>query len=788
MSAEVKSEVQTEVAHILFIDTVGYSKLLMDQQRKLLGDLNEVVRATDCFRAADTAGKLIRLPTGDGMALVFSQDPEAPARCAVEISRTAKQRPDLPLRMGIHSGPVSRVVDVNDQVNVAGAGINTAVRVMNCGDAGHILLSQRAAEDLAQYSHWLPYLHEIKVALVNLCTADVGNAALPNKLEQARLSKATQLATARATSRRRILVLSTAFLALIALGTSGYFAFFRPARVSTVSAKSIAVLPFENLSDDKENAYFTQGVQDEILTDLSKVADLKVISRTSVLQYQTSAKRNLRQIASDLGVAHVVEGTVQRAAGRVKISAQLIDARTDTHIWATSLDRPLADIFAVQTEVAMNIVGQLKAKLSSAEEAAIKEKPTTDLVAYDRFAQAKTLFESTVFSGREQENLYESDRLLEEAVARDPTFLRAYCQLARVHDKLYILGLDHTPARVTRADQAINKAIAINPEAGEVHLAQANHYYSAYRDYDAARRELAIATSLLPNDPVCFELAGFITRRAGDWEGSARALTRALELDPRNVYLLQQLSLTYDHMRRFPEMAKTLDRAVAIVPDDVSTRLVRALVDLEWRADTKPLHAAIEQALAKDPAIGSEVAENWLYLALCERDWGMAERAMAASTHDACRIENVVFPRGWCDGFLARARGDTAAARTLFIAARVESEKIVREQPNFGEALCALGMIEAALGDSQKAIEHGERAVELVPVSKDAINGPLLLEYLALIYSWTGQNDRAIEQLKRVASIPSTINYGVLRLHPYWDELRKDPRFEQIVASLAPKN
>jgi serine/threonine protein kinase/tetratricopeptide (TPR) repeat protein len=554
-----------------------------------------------------------------------------------------------------------------------------------------------------------------------------------------------------------------------------------------MSDKGIAVLPFENLSDDKENAYFADGVQDEILTNLSKVADLKVISRTSVLQYRSGSKRNLRQIAAELGVAHILEGTVQRAGGRVKISAQLIDARTDTHTWATSLNRPLADVFAVQSEVAVKIVGQLKAKLSSAEKAAITEKPTDDLIAYDRFARAKSLIESTVLSGRPKESLFEALRLLEEAVARDPTFLRAFCQLARVHDKIYILGLDHSSARLTMADQAIKKAMEINPDASEVHLAKANHLYCGYLDYDAARQELAIATSRLPNEPLCFELAGFMDRRSGDWERSVRQLSKALELDPRNVYLLQQLSITYEHMRRFPEMAKTLDRAIQIVPDDVTNRLQRGVVDLEWRADPKPLHATIEQAMAKDPSIAAEIADIWLYLALCERDWGAAERAMAAANSDACRIENVLFPKAWCDGFLARSRGDIARAHDAFLAARAESEKIVREQPNFGEALCALGMIEAALGDKGKAIEHGKRAVQLVPVDKDAINGALLIQYLSIIYSWTGQKDLAIEELKHAAAIPSTINYGVLRLHPYWDELRGDPRFDKIVASLAPK-
>jgi serine/threonine protein kinase/tetratricopeptide (TPR) repeat protein len=550
--------------------------------------------------------------------------------------------------------------------------------------------------------------------------------------------------------------------------------------------KSIAVLPFENLSDQKQNAYFTDGVQDEIITDLTKVGDLKVISRTSVMQYKDVRTRNVREIAHQLGVAHVLEGTVQRVGDRVKISAQLIDARADTHLWATTFDRSLADVFAVQSEVAFNIVNQLKAKLSSAEEAAIKQKPTNDLVAYDRFVRAKVLIESIVFSGRVKESLFEAAQLLNEATTRDPTFLRAFCQLARVHDKIYILGLDHTPERVAMGDEAIKKAVAINPEAGEVHLAQANHLYSTHLDYDVARRELAIATRFLPNEPKCFELAGFMARRAGNWEEAVRQLSKALELDPRNVYLLHHLAVTYEHMRRFPEMAAAIDRAIAVVPDDIGTRVARGFVDLEWRADTKLLDVTIEQAIAKDPAITTEIAESWGYLALCKRDWVAAERAIAVHTN-ACQIENIVFPRGWCEGFVARKRGDSVGAHNAFLAARAESEKIVREQPDFGGAFCALGMIEAALGDKNNAIEHGERAVQLLPIEKDAIDGPLLVQYLSIIYSWTGEKDLAIKQLKRVATTPSAINYGVLRLHPYWDELRGDPRFEQIVASLAPK-
>ena len=574
---------------------------------------------------------------------------------------------------------------------------------------------------------------------------------------------------------------------LLAVALPMGWSFFSTQPAPAIPEKSIAVLPFENLSDQKQNAYFTDGVQDEILTDLGKVSGLKVISRTSVMQYRDVGTRNIREIAHQLGVAQILEGTVQRVGDRVKISAQLIDARSDSHIWATTFDRSLADIFAVQSEVALNIVNQLKAKLSSAEEAAIKQKPTNDLIAYDRFVRAKTLIESTVFSSRAKDSLFEAAQLLEEAVSRDPTFLRAYCQLARVHDKIYVLGEDHTPSRVAMADRAIEKALAIDRDAGEVHLALANHLYSAYLDYDAARRELATATTLLPNEPRCFELTGFLNRRSGQWDASAKALSKALELDPRSIYLHLQLSLTYEYMRHFAEKASILDHAIVIAPDDIGVRLARAYVDLEWRADPKPLHTAIQQALAKDPSVAAEVALEWFYVAACERDWEAARQAMAAAGRDVCRTEDVVFPPSWCDGFLARAQGDTAVAHKAFSIARAESEKIVREQPNFGEALSVLGLSEAVLGDKQKAIEHGERAVQLVPPSKDALNGPLLIEYLSLIYSWTGQKDRAIAELKRAATMPSPVNYGDLRLHPFWDELRGDPSFEQIVASMAPK-
>src|SRR5438128_4054923 len=451
MSTEIKKEIQLEIAHVLFIDIVGYSKLSINDQHAAVEELNQVVRASEQFQRAEAASRLLKIPTGDGIALVFYTSPEAPAQCAVEISRALKGHPRLRLRMGIHSGAVSGVVDVNERVNLTGAGINIAKRVMDCGDAGHILLSKHVAEDLEEYEKWRPLLHDLglcevkhggRVSVVNLYDDQFGNAKLPRRFETVQ-------------KRRRRLRWAATAAALLALAAivAGIAMFSRYGVRSTLAApeKSIAVLPFENLSNEKENAYFADGVQDEILTGLSRVADLKVISRTSVMQYKAGPRRNLREIATDLGVAHVLEGTVQRAGSRVRVSAQLIDARSDTHLWAEHYDRDIADVFAIESELAGKIVAQLQAKISPSEKAAIEQKPTADLVAYDLYVRAKTLIATAVYSTPLQEGLFEAVGLLNQAIERDPTFALAYYQLAHTHDLLYFAGLDHTPARLAMA-------------------------------------------------------------------------------------------------------------------------------------------------------------------------------------------------------------------------------------------------------------------------------------------------------------------------------------------------
>ena len=556
--AEPTPDLQLEIAHLLLIDVVGYSKLLVNEQIELLQELKQIVRSTESFRKAEARGELIRVPTGDGMALVFFHSPEEPARCALEISRALQNHPSIQLRMGIHSGPVSRVTDVNEKTNIAGSGINVAQRVMDCGDAEHILLSAHVAEDLCQYRHWQPCLHDLgecevkyglRLHLFNLYKDGLGNPQVPEKLRRGRRRPASAISVRPITAPRwPKAALAIAFLVSAVALVIGSLMFFNRApprtmaralsALAAIPEKSIAVLPFENLSNEKENAYFADGVQDEILTGLSRVTDLKVISRTSVMQYKAGPRPNLREVATDLGVAHVLEGTVQRAGGRVRVNAQLIDARTDSQLWAERYDRDVADVFAIESELAGKIVAQLQAKISPSEKEAIEQKPTADLTAHDLYIRAKTLITTAVFSTPQAESLSEAVRLLNEAIEHDPAFALAYYQLAHTHDLIYFTGTDHTAARLAMADAAIQSLTRLLPNSGEAHLALAKHLYWGYLDYDRAREELSLAQKSLPNEPWAFVLTGYIDRRQGRWDESTKNLERAIELDPQNPAVL----------------------------------------------------------------------------------------------------------------------------------------------------------------------------------------------------------------------------------------------------------
>ena len=554
-----------------------------------------------------------------------------------------------------------------------------------------------------------------------------------------------------------------------------------------VPEKSIAVLPFENLSRDPDNAFFTDGVQDEILTALARIAHLKVISRTSVMEYKSGIARDLGEIGQQLGVAHVLEGSVQRFGDRVRVNAQLVDTRTDAHLWAQSYDRDLADVFAIQSDIAKAIANQLQAKLSISEQAAIAQPPTTDLNAFLLYNRAKSLLVLTTNrTGIEQEFRQAID-FLNQAVARDPSFFVAYCQLALCHDYLYFLGYDHTPARLALADAAIGAAFRLRPNAGEAHLARAENLYRGRLDYDGALAELDIARRTLPNDPRIFELTGFIQWRQGKLEESLRNLERALQLDPRNLYTAQKIALRYGLWRRYAEQAAALDRCLAINPNDIDTRVARAHLALESKADPRPLHQMIDSIRAENPDAVPTVADRWFIYALAERDASAAEAALEALRENTFGNDAVNFGRNFGEGLIARMTNDAAKARSAFTAARAEQEKRVQAQPDYGPALCVLGLIDAGLGRKEEALREGRRAVELLPVAKDFTDGVQMIEYFAMIAAWAGDKELACEQLAIATRLAGYISYGELKLLPYWDPLRGDPCFEKIVNSLAPK-
>jgi TolB-like protein/integral membrane sensor domain MASE1/class 3 adenylate cyclase/Tfp pilus assembly protein PilF len=812
-SVEPKSDLEFEIAHVLLIDVAGYSKLSNNEQIELLQELNQIVRSTDCFRSAEASGKLNRVPMGDGMALLFFRSPEEPVRCALEISGALRDHPHIRLRMGVHSGPVNRITDVNDKTNFAGSGINVAQRVLDCGDTEHILLSAHVAEDLAQYRDWQPWLHDLgecevkhglRLHLFNLCKENHGNPQVPEKLRRRRNWKqeSDMVRPVSLPRRPRSLLVLTSVVAALAVVISSLTFFQRAtstavsvspkatptatAAVSVYPEKSIAVLPFENLSAEKENAHFADGVQDEILTQLAKIADLKIIGRVSVMQYKSGVVRNLSEIGQELGVTNVVEGSVQRADNRVRVNVQLVDTRTDRQLWGQTYDRDLSDVFAIQSEIAKAIAEQLQAKLSEREEKTIERPPTGDIAAFDLYTRAKNLL-LIGFSSTMKANLVQAVDLLNQAVARDPLFFRAYCQLAYAHDALYFLGFEHTPARLALAEAAIQAASRLRPDAGETHLARARQLYWGYLDYDGALAELEVARQTLPNDSRVFELEGLIQRRRDHWEESTQNLERALALDPRNFFTLQQIAISYGVLRRYADEKSVLNRALAIEPNDIETKVALAAIEFHSKADTRPLHETIDSVRAANPAAVPRIADAWLSCALAERDVAAAKSGLDAFGEMPLTDYAVHLNRSLMEGVIARMTRDDGKARAAFTAARVEQKKTVETQPNYGPALCALGLIDAGLGCKEEALREGIRAVELLPVEKDAINGPLMIQYLAMIAAWVGDKDLACEQLAIAVRPPSTVSYGQLKLLPFWDPLRGDPRFEKIVASLAPK-
>jgi TolB-like protein/predicted Ser/Thr protein kinase len=580
-----------------------------------------------------------------------------------------------------------------------------------------------------------------------------------------------------------IAIMAAMLLALaMPLGVIVWKSEFFPQPVTT----GIAVLPFENLSDDKEHAFFADGVQDDILTKLAKIANLKVISRTSVMQYR--GKQDVRQIGSALRVSHVLEGTVRRSDGKVHVNAQLVDARTDTGMWAEEYDRDLNDVFAIETEVVQSIANRLRTRISARERAAIEERPTKDLAAYDLYVRAISLFPKAAGEeGTEKEaDLLQAVDLLNQAVARDPSFLLAYCRLAEAHDELFFQSGDRTPNRLALAKAAIDSAFRLKPDSGEAHLALAAHFYHGYLDYDRARDELAIALRTLPNNARLFLWTGFIDRRQGRWHDAVRNHERALELDPRNIMIVAQAALTYSFIRDYDKAGATTDRLVALESNNIGYRFYRAWIEVSARADLRPVQGVLGKDFTDNPAL-LRTNGSWCFLiALYGRNPVAADNALAAITDNTFGVRTgpVEFSRAYAEGLVARMKGDEDGAHAAFNAARMEQEKTARTQLDDSTesgALCSLGLIDAALGRKQEALSGGRQAVELLPVTKNATDGAEVLYFYAAICAQVGERDLAIEQLKTLAQIPAGASYGELRLDPFWDPLRGDPRFEKLL-------
>ena len=546
----------------------------------------------------------------------------------------------------------------------------------------------------------------------------------------------------------------------------------------------IAVLPFENLSSAREDAFLADGIQDDILTKLGQIAGLKVISRTSVMEYR--GKHNVRQIGQALGVSHLLEGSVRKTGAQVRLNAQLIDTRSDSHVWTEQYDFDIRDLFAIPSEIAKQVARQLNAKISPAESLAIEQPTTRDPTAFDLFARAKNLLLWVGSTTAGEATLQQAVELLNQAVARDPSFFQAYCELADAHDLLYFFHDDHSLARLAMAEEAIRAAFRLRPDSGEAHLAQAGNLYRGHLNYAAALAELEIAGRKLPNNARVFEMKGYIQRRQGRWEESTRNLERALDLDPRNFFALRQIAISYEHLHRYPEAISALDRAMAVQPNAINN-LARAFVDLDWKGDIRPLQREIASVQSKNPAAMPSIADTWLLCALMERDATAAEQALSLLGEDPLRDDVVHFNRPFVEGLIARLRRDDETARRCFAAARAEQQKVVDAQPTFGPALCVLGLIDAILGRKAEALQEGHRAVELVPMEQDAITAQSMRQYLAMITAWTGEKELACKRLADALSQPNGMSYGQLKLLPFWDPLRGEECFEKIVASLAPK-
>jgi TolB-like protein len=589
--------------------------------------------------------------------------------------------------------------------------------------------------------------------------------------------------------RRQIWTLAGVGTAIAALALSAYF-FWHPWRNPSLTnraipEKSIAVLPFQNLSTEKENAFFADGVQDQILTDLAKVADLKVIGHISVQQYKSDRVRDRQKIAEELGVAYLLEGSVQRSDRRLRVIAHLIDARTNTQRWAETYDRDLADLFAIQSEIAQEIVRQLQATISPQEKARIEQRPTKDLAAYDFYLQAKELIDGYTNAPDPKVSFLQAIRLLESATARDPGFVLAYCYAARAHDLLYFFDLDPTPERAVRGQVAAETALRLAPDSAEAHLTMADHYFRCQRDYERAEKELALARPEMPNNIAFLTLSGYLHRREGKWEEGKRDFARAVELDPRNINAANLLTDTYVLLRQFDKAYAVADHTIALGVDVPIATVRREFVRFAATGDLDVLRRALAHTDRKLDVGGGETPMRIL-LALVDRDYAGAARVLAGSPRETFQEVDFSFyyPRAWYEAIIARAAGDEQKSRAAFAATRKILERRLTIKPDDARTIAVLAQVDAGLGQKERAIAEGRHAVDLMPLSRDAYDGMLVLQGLAQVYTWTGETEKAFELVRQLMNIPGYLTYGYLKVDPSWDPLRSDPRFQEFVESL----
>jgi TolB-like protein/Flp pilus assembly protein TadD len=881
MAAETEDNLRLEIGHVLFIDLVGYSKLLIDEQKEQMRRLTDIVLATRPVQEA-TNEQLVRLPTGDGMALVFRNSLEEPARCALEIARALRVHPEIRVRMGIHSGPVSEVSDVNERANIAGAGINLAQRVMNCGDAGHILVSQRVAEDLVEYRQWAPYLHELgecevkhglKVSLTNLYGDDFGNATVPAKLAgrpapeagHAGLESPTffaelrrrnvyragviyalaawlliQIATqafpffavpnwvVRATvvvlvlgfpvaltfawafeltpegimktdevppgksirwkAGRKIDVVIIGVLAL-AIAFLLYLRFspsHRQDRAAELPEKSIAVLPFANLSDDKENAFFAEGIQDDILTSLSRIGDLKVISRTSVMPYRADRgkERNTREIGESLGVAYLLEGSVRGERSHFVVNVQLINAREDRQVWAEHYDKTLEDSLGLQGELAAEIANKLHARLSPEEKARVTHKPTTNADAYALYLRAFALEHKPDTLLQDYKVAVE---LYSKAIALDPDFALAHARLACTSAAIFHFQ-EPLEEWANKARVEAATALRLDPNLAEGHFALGLCLYWFDDSYEAALAEFAVAARLSPNDSDVAGLIAAIKRRKGQFRDAIAEYERATKLDPQNPNITRNLAYTYWALRKWPEAQRAAERWRQMAPDSLVAKIQMGYLDFQITGKTESLQRLLAQIPTGTDPDGIVTATRW-DVAMIERDFAGALDVLRKSPRPAVDYLNGGnTPKTLLAGCTYLARGDRAAAQPLLEQARGEFAAAVEESPVIANVHANLGLVCAYLGRKEEAIGEGRRAVELRPISKDAVDGAIMLCYLAVIYAQTGENDQAITLIQQLLQTPGAIDsvgYSIttndLKYRWEWDRLRKDPRFQKLL-------